>query len=137
MHCKEAREKISTYMDNELDAAASRSVASHIEQCGSCREYLHDIRYVDALVQGLRTLEVNPDFTRQVIARAREGDTYTSEKYSDRTILSAFMQFFESLFEPMQNRRIPNTHTLDEFNDFPPLSMSWAYFKILGQAGRG
>jgi len=138
MRCNEVREKASAYMDNELDAAASKNVAHHIGQCSSCRHYFHDLQNVDSLVRGLPALDMAPDFAGRVAAKAREWDALTRKRLPNRTILSAFMQTCEHLFDLIERRRSPaSTRTLDEFSDFPPLSMSSVYFTILGEPGRG
>lgn len=133
MSCKETRHKLSAYMDNELDAAASARMALHIEQCPCCRDHLHDFQNVDTLLRELPEIDAQPGFVEQIIAGAGEWDAPAREALPNRTVLSAIVQLFEGLFDLLERNKTPNTGTLDELSDFPPLSMSYVYFKILGQ----
>jgi hypothetical protein len=133
MSCKETRQKISAYIDNELDAAAAARLTRHIEQCQSCRNHLHNLQNVDILLRELPAIDAQPGFVEQIIARAGEWDTPARKELPNRTVLSAIVQLFEGLFDLLERNKTPNTGTLDELGDFPPLSMSYVYFKILGQ----
>jgi anti-sigma factor RsiW len=128
---------MSAYLDGELDKESSRAIASHTELCEPCREYLNGLQGIDALIGDLPRIEVSQGFTRQVVARAKKWEELALGKRRGISAFASFMQLFEALLDALARDKAPLTHTLDEFGDFPPLSMSCIYFQILGQSKRG
>lgn len=137
MLCDEVGRKISAYVDGELDAASSRDLADHLDRCARCREHLCDLGSVDMLVRGLPKLHPRPGFSMRVVERARGWDAPVRKTLVSRMIDSVWSQLSEELPELLKRRKMPNIRTLDEFGDFPPLSLSCAYFQILGRRRRG
>jgi len=128
---------MSAYLDGELDAESSLAVASHIEQCATCRGNLAGLQSIDALIQGLPKIEVSKGFSRRVVARAKEWDGLVLGNRSETSAFASLLQLFEDLLDALVKDKVPVTHTLDEFRDFPPLSMGCIYFQIMGQSPRG
>jgi hypothetical protein len=138
MQCQQVGARISAYIDGELDAASHNDLESHLRQCPKCRAALNELQGVDHKLQSLPRVELGPDFSRRLI-------TVMSEcGMPDRTDLpgvlpavatfSGLVEGFRDLFGPaIQSGNNP----LDEFNDFPPLSMGSVYFTIFGQSERG
>jgi len=138
MQCQQAGARISAYIDGELDAASHNDLESHLRQCPHCRVALNELLGVDHELRSLPRVELGPDFSRRLI-------TVMSEcGMPDRTDLpgvlpavatfSGLVEGFRDLFGPaIQSGNNP----LDEFNDFPPLSMGSVYFTIFGQSERG
>jgi anti-sigma factor RsiW len=137
VRCSEAKSRMSAYFDKELDTKSSLAMASHIEQCATCRGDLAELQSVDALIQGLPKIEVRKDFSRQVVAKAKEWDELALGKRPGTLAFTSFLQLFEDLLDALVRDKIPVPGTLDEFGDFPPLSMGCIYFQIMGQSLRG
>jgi anti-sigma factor RsiW len=51
MNCTDTRKLLNAYVDGELDSAGSLSVESHVQQCGSCRTILGNIRSLSSAVR--------------------------------------------------------------------------------------
>ncbi|MBF0496046.1 MAG: zf-HC2 domain-containing protein [Deltaproteobacteria bacterium] len=134
MHCSKACEKISAYLDHELDSELSQQVAHHIGQCDDCREVFQDFQKINATVREWPKIELAPDFARQLgrMVEAKEGQA--TGRLSVPWPLWRFVQSFIRLLDAT---RYSSAQTLDEFNDFPPFSMGYIYFKLLDQSGRG
>lgn len=89
------------------------------------------------MIQGLPKIEVNEDFSRQVVMRAKEWDELAVGKQPATSALAPFRELFDNLFDALMRDKAPAPDTLDEFGDFPPLSMGCIYFQIVGQSLRG
>jgi anti-sigma factor RsiW len=128
---------MSAYLDGELDQESSIAIASHAEQCANCRESLNGLQGVDALIPGLPRIAASEGFSRQVVARAKEWDELALGRRPTRSAFASLLQLFEDLLDVVLKDKSPVTHALDEFRDFPPLSMGCIYFQLLGQSRRG
>jgi len=137
MRCSEAKSKMSAYLDGELDTESSLAMSSHTEQCSTCRRELAELQSIDAQIQGLPKIEVSKGFSRQVVARAKEWDQLALGKRPGTSAFASFLQLFEDMVDALVRDKAPVTDTLDEFGDFPPLSMGCIYFQIMGQSIRG
>ncbi len=86
-------------------------------------------------MRGLPKIDLGRVFVSQVVAKARGLDAVPMKGLQRRSGLSALMHLSEHLLDLLERRETPSTHTLDEFGDFPPLSMGCVYFKIIGERG--
>ena len=43
-------ERLSAYLDDEIDSSERDAVESHLAECGSCRELVNDLRTLDAAI---------------------------------------------------------------------------------------
>jgi hypothetical protein len=138
MQCHQAREKISAYMDHELDAALSRNVESHLQGCAECREVLKEFQEIDGMVRALPRFDLGPDFARQMIMKA-SGPTAACEIESPArpSLFERLFRLLEDFVDLVTPTRSPATGTLDEFSDLPPLSMGHIYFKLMDLTARG
>jgi hypothetical protein len=135
MNCSQIKKKLSAFMDNELDEAKSRFITEHLKDCPRCREYLHQFREVDDLVDRLPRIDPNPDFSRRVLMAAMGTSTIVDEKpipFSSR-LRFALERLSEEIFSLTPSGHHQNIRTLEEFGDCPPLSMSFIYLKLLEQ----
>ena len=136
MNCSQITRKLSAYMDDELDAATSHLIKEHLEGCPECLEFLHGFRGVDNLVHGLPKIDPSADFASRVVSAA----ILTSDAPSRATVpfasrlKRAVMGVSDAVFSLFQPGVSPNARILDEFNDCPPLSLSFTYFALLEQA---
>jgi anti-sigma factor RsiW len=128
------RSKLSAYKDGELDGDLGEMISLHLRNCVACRKELAELERVDSLVKDLPKLELNESFSLQIIAKisTKEQDHLDSAPLSKR-VFAKFLQLAESIFELVSGHEYERTATLDEFSDFPPLSMSHAYFQVIGQ----
>jgi hypothetical protein len=123
-------------MDHELDAASSRQLESHLHQCAECREALDDFQELDDMVRGLPRIELGQDFARQMVMRVSENAaTGEIERQGKLSLLDRLSRLAEDFVELVSRARTPSTGTLDEFSDFPPLSMSYIYFRLISVNG--
>jgi anti-sigma factor RsiW len=136
MSCSQITRKLSAYMDDELDAATFHLINEHLEGCPECLESLHGFMEVDNLVHGLPKIDPSTDFASRVVSAAiRTSDVSrrATVPFASRLkqALRGVSEAVFSLFEPSGG---PYTRTLDEFNDCPPLSLSFIYLTLLEQA---
>lgn len=132
MKCERTRQKLSAYMDGELDAGLHRTIESHLEQCPGCRKELEALGGVDLLIRELPRYSPSPNFAEVVAARARE--TIAPEKrphliHHAWAALLTYSERFLDLLEPEGGRR---ARSLEEFNDIPASFIGHAYFRALG-----
>jgi anti-sigma factor RsiW len=139
MQCRQVQARISAYVDHELDAVSTMSFDSHLRECADCRQVLGDFQRVDDTLRGLQTLRLRSEFSKRTVARVGALDVSRHPKGLPE--LSALV-FLAEVFGDIQGllgitaRPHPGNLELDEFNDFPPLSMGSLYFEILGEHGR-
>ncbi len=134
MENDEFRSKLSAYIDGELDGDLSEKISLHLRDCAACKKELAELERVDSLVAGIPNLEPHESFASQIIAgiSTREQDHPYRAPFI-KHVLANFLQLADSIFELISGHKHETTATLDEFSDFPPLSMSHAYFQIIGQ----
>lgn len=132
MECRQARRKISAYIDSELEAAWVRQLESHLKTCAGCRGVLHEFQGLDDLVRGLTRIDQGPDFTAQMVMKISEiaaaGGMRPQGKLS---LLERMSRIAVDFVDLVSSAHSTSTGTLDEFNDFPPLSMGHIYFKLM------
>ncbi len=127
------RSKLSAYKDGELDGKLREAVSVHLQNCAACRKELAEFEQVDSLIREIPKLEAAEAFTLQTIA----GISGTEKAYLDsepKSVPARVLQLVGLIFEMLPDRENKGG-TLDEFSDFPPLSISNAYFQVLGEQG--
>lgn len=138
MKCRRARRKISAYLDHELEAASSRQLELHLNQCAECREALNDFQELDDMVRVLPRIEPGPDFASQLVMMVSEkAVTEEGEHQVKISLFKRLSRFVEDFVELVSRAQAPSTGTLDEFGDFPPLSMGFIYFKLMDLPTQG
>lgn len=139
MDCSRIVKSISSFMDGELDERTSRLLENHLDVCPACREYLYALREVDRLVHGLAPIEFSLDFASRVVSTAVAASV--AQNHETISFVSRLKQslthFAEALFSLFEPGSTWSTHTLDEFNDCPPFSLSFVYFNLLNPVDRG
>jgi anti-sigma factor RsiW len=133
MRCVDVKERLSAYLDRELEQILERPIEEHLDQCLKCREYLAELQTIDAQLQALPRVGMGAAFAEAVTVKickdflARDGSSV------GRTGLFARLaNLLEALFELLDASGSAMTRTLDEFSDFPPLSMGYVYCRLLG-----
>ncbi len=134
MENDEFKSRLSAYKDGELDGNLSEKVSLHLQNCVACRKELAELERVDSLVKGMPKLEIDESFFSQLIAgiSTKQQDRPESAPFP-RRVFARFLQLADSIFELVSGHENERTATLDEFSDFPPLSMSHAFFQVIGQ----
>ena len=128
------RSRLSAYKDGELKGNLSEKMSLHLRNCAACRKELAELERVDSLVKDMPKLEIDESFFLQIVAgiSTKQKDRIESAPFS-RRVLAGFLQLADSIFELVSGHEYERTATLDEFSDFPPLSMSHAFFRVIGQ----
>lgn len=71
MRCQKVRERLSAYLDGELEDAARREVERHLAGCESCRETYAELEQVHALLVRAERSEGSPALAWRVAAATR------------------------------------------------------------------
>jgi len=116
--------KLTAYRDGELDGGLREEVSAHLRNCTTCREELAEFEAVDSLVRMMPKIDATESFALEIIAGL-------SRQKRNRP-LERFLRLAGSFFELAAGHK-DEGDALDEFSDFPPLSMSYAYFRVIGQ----
>ncbi len=133
MDCTEVGKNLSAYMDKELGGGPAELVAQHLRNCSECRRRLHELREADGRVRGLPRIDVAPGFALRVM-EAVPGPGPVAPLAHMKHALAGIREAIFGLFD---RETRPDSRILDEFGDCPPLSMSFAYLKMLEQTSRG
>jgi hypothetical protein len=93
---------------------------------------MRELDRIDSLVRGLPEIGVPETFRAEIIAKALAAKAPRRWKASfSRRILDRFLPLADSVFELLAGYE-PQEGSLDEFGDSPPLSLSHAYFQLIG-----
>ncbi|MDI6687162.1 MAG: zf-HC2 domain-containing protein [Desulfobacterales bacterium] len=130
MNCLKIKEKISSYIDNELDSEQSKYVGQHLLHCHVCREELKLLQQVDAAFKEMPVYSPSAQFSARLMRQiAKEAVLPERDGFKYNMFLHP-LKFFEKFYNLLNTQRVLRTATLDEFSDFPPCSISYIYFKL-------
>ena len=133
MRCVDVKERLSAYLDRELEPVQERPVEEHLEQCLKCREYLADLQTIDGQLQALPRVDMGAEFAEAMTVKVCKDFLARDGSPVGRTgLFGRLANLVEALFELLEASGSPRTRTLDEFSDFPPLSMGYVYCRLLG-----
>ncbi|HVO83860.1 MAG TPA: zf-HC2 domain-containing protein [Syntrophobacteria bacterium] len=133
MKCGAVQERLSAYVDKELEPTLQRSVRQHLDGCVRCREELADLEAIDAEVQALPQVGMGLEFAEAVTVKVCKDFLARDGSPVGRTgPFGRLTNLLEAVFELLEASGSPRTRTLDEFSDFPPLSMGHVYCRLLG-----
>lgn len=74
--CRELFERLSEYLDGEIDPADCSRIDEHMADCPPCRDFLDSLRRTVGLVRSSPAEELPEDWKREVLeayGRARRG----------------------------------------------------------------
>jgi anti-sigma factor RsiW len=71
VNCSSFESLLDEYVDGALAPRDRALVAAHVPGCANCSSLLEELRVIDALLLGPRTLEPAPNFTFKVMADVR------------------------------------------------------------------
>jgi anti-sigma factor RsiW len=77
MIAKHWTDRLSEYVDGELDAAEVAALEMHVASCGECRTTLEELRQVVTAAVALPDREPERDLFPTILERIREGDAAT------------------------------------------------------------
>jgi anti-sigma factor RsiW len=133
MRCADVKERLSAYLDRELEPVHERLLREHLDGCVSCREDLASLQALDAKVQALTLVHMDPEFAEALTVKVCK-DFLAADRWplSRTGLFARLTSTVEVLFDLLESAGSPRTRTLDEFADFPPLSMGFVYCRLLG-----
>jgi anti-sigma factor RsiW len=133
MRCVEVEERLTAYVDRELEPALEQLVREHLYGCVTCREELASLRAIDVEIQALPQVGMSAEFAEAVTARVCKDFLARDGSPVGRTgPFGRLANLLEAFFELLEATGSPRTRTLEEFSDFPPLSMGYVYCRLLG-----
>jgi len=134
MQCDHARARLSAYLDGELDAGAAKHLTSHLRQCLDCQEALRDLQGFDDELRSLPRVDLGPDFFNRLITGLSERESFERATFAEELLANAkHSSLADILWNFFGAGHRSGNDTLDEFSDFPPLSIGSAYFTVFGQ----
>jgi len=74
MNHEELRERLSAYLEADLDAKERVRIEEHLCECPDCRREYRELRHTVDLLRGLPAPDPPPDLADRVIARLRAGE---------------------------------------------------------------
>jgi anti-sigma factor RsiW len=125
--------RLSAYKDGEIHGSLRDRIERHLEACDACREELERLDRIDSLVRELPAIVASEDFTSEINSKAQPSATFRYRLLSlPHRILDRFLFLGDSAFVLFRGHQSWGD-SLDEFGDFPPLSLGHAYFQLIGQ----
>ena len=125
---------LSALRDGELDENFKDLVSRHLQSCDACCKELRELERMDALVGGIPGIRVPETFAAEIMARTRAVRSQSSRELRlPKRVADWFALAVDSILEFLPGNKSQGTGTLAEFGDFPPLSLSHAYFNLIGQ----
>jgi len=134
--CKEIRERLSAFIDNELPARERRLIEDHLHECPACAQEESSIRKVIALMDGIPNESPSRSFTPATIHRVSSWKRCSYVKgHILMPALAALRWAFSLVFYPSEANsdrgRTPVNAYLQSFDDFPPESISSIYISLI------
>jgi predicted anti-sigma-YlaC factor YlaD len=131
-NCKEIRNKLSAYIDNELPPLEQSLIERHIHQCPACAQEEKSLRKISELLDSIPDESPAPVFTSIAVHRAAAWKrcAYIKE-YLYRYAVAFVSLIFMSEYEASIKRRYPVYRYLRNFDDFPPESLSGIYITFI------
>jgi len=134
--CREIRERLSAFIDNELPASERKLVEGHLYECPACAQEESSLRQVIDLLDGIPDESPSCSFTPATVHRASSWKRCDYVKGHILTpALAALRWAFSLVFYPSEANsdrgRTPVNAYLQSFDDFPPESISSIYISLI------
>ena len=134
--CREIREKLSAFIDNELPRRELKFIEGHLRECPECADEERSLRQVIDLLDGIPDESPSRSFTSATIYRV---SSWKRCAYVKGHILMPALTVLRSVLSvvPWQleadtdRRRTPFNGYLHSFDDFPPESLSSVYISLI------
>jgi len=134
--CKEIRERLSAFIDNELPPRERKFIEEHLRECPGCTHEESSLRQVMDLLDGIPDERPSRAFIPATVHRASswkrcsyvKGHILMPALTVLRSVLSVVPWQLESNID---RRRTPFKGYLHSFDDFPPESLSSVYISLI------
>ena len=87
MRCEETQDRLSAYLEGELEPAARRIIEVHLEECVRCREELALLQRTVSTLQSLEPIEVPPRLTAAIQAEVGAREQFSWRRLASRLFL--------------------------------------------------
>lgn len=91
MECCEMREKLSCYIDGDLDKATTEQVDAHLAECSDCREELAELRLLVTVARNTCEQEPPSALRQAIMAAVRDAEAETRHDAEMKVLVSAFI----------------------------------------------
>jgi len=134
--CKELRERLSAFIDNELPPRERMLIERHLHQCPACAQEESSLRQVINLLDGIPDESPSGSFIPATVHRA---SSWKRCAYVKEHILMPSLTILRSalavvpwpLESNVDRRKTPFNGYLHSFDDFPPESLSSVYISLI------
>ena len=133
MKCREIQEKLSAYIDKELNPDQFENVTQHLVHCSECKSELEALQKVDTVLDNAPLYSVPAKFSEKLIQEIDITSSSTENLNIINLIFAPVTKFILNFFSLIESLKSFKTATLDEFSDFPPCSMGYIYFNLIDQ----
>jgi len=137
MKCRDIQEKLSAYIDEELNPDQLENVTQHLIRCPECRSELEALQKVDTVLNNAPLYSVSARFSEKLIQEIGVTPSSNENLNIIYLIFAPVTKFLLNFFTLIESLKSFKTAALDEFSDFPPCSMGFIYFNLIGQKKRG
>jgi len=133
MKCRNIQEKLSAYIDKELNLDQFENVTQHLIHCPECRLKLEALQKVDTVLNNAPLYSVPAKFSEKLMQEIGITPSSSENLNIINLIFAPFIKFILNFFTLIESLKSFKTATLDEFGDFPPCSMGYIYFNLIDQ----
>jgi len=130
-HCKEIREKLSAFIDNELPPEERSLIVGHLHQCSSCAQEESSLRKIVDLMNAIPDENPAPAFASIAV---RQAALWKFKELIWKPVVALIERLLHA--ESGTGRRCPVSSYLCNFDDFPPESLSSIYISFIQGAPR-
>jgi anti-sigma factor RsiW len=149
MKCRHVKKIISQYVDDELKPGEKKNFDSHIQDCASCREELEETRALHQMFDSARRFPAPHGFATRVLANLEEKkglrplNLLPIKPIFLRTVKVTFALVVMTIgiisgnlllvqrTEPIGQRAVRGTFSLDLFQATPPDSIGGIYYTLM------
>jgi len=131
MKCNEVREKLSPYVDKELDRGQMERIENHLNECPICLEEFDRLRKTDAFLKNLPREDLSKEFHKKLVREMEAFPMPMGKVIHERRLVRSkgrWMDLFSILF-----LRRKGPWTMNAFDDFPPWSLGHVYLQLIDQ----
>jgi len=133
MKCRDIQEKLSAYIDEELNPDQFENVTQHLSHCPECSSALEVLQKVDTVLNNAPLYSVPAKFSEKLMQEIDIASSSTENLNIINLIFAPVTKFFLNFFTLIESLKSFKTAALDEFSDFPPCSMGYIYFNLIDQ----
>jgi|Deesub1362B_J571_1020462.scaffolds.fasta_scaffold02161_4 anti-sigma factor RsiW len=146
MRCKKVKEKLSAFIDKELDREKILEIEQHLAECSECNQELNLLIQAWNALEVLEKIEPSDNFEDRFWQRVRETRLRQPlfQKLSRKLLPAPVVViilvigllggiYFGNILYPKQTKIKENFLNLDSFDDLPPESVGGIYFALVSK----